>query len=62
LLVDGKSAADIALTLNLSQKTVMNMHYIVKRKLGVTSDIELMRLAVRLNIVDLLELTGANCP
>ena len=58
LLLDAKSQAEIASTLNLSQKTVMNLHYIVKRKLGVSSDIELMRLAIGLNVVDLLELTG----
>lgn len=61
LLVDGRSADDIAKMLCISPKTVCNSHYLVKRKLGVTSDIELTRLAIKLNVLDLLALsaTGA---
>ncbi|MEC4750458.1 response regulator transcription factor [Methylomicrobium sp. Wu6] len=59
LLVDAQTVEDIAQTLNISPKTVCNCHYVIKRKLGVASDIELMRLAIRLNVIDLLELSGS---
>jgi len=52
LLVGGCSNDDIAKTLSISPKTVGNYHYLVKRKLGVTSDIELTRLAIKLNILE----------
>ncbi|QSA99057.1 response regulator transcription factor [Methylococcus sp. EFPC2] len=55
LLTDGRSTDAIAACLNLSPKTVCNCHYIIKRKLGVSSDIELMRLAIKLDVVDLLQ-------
>ncbi|OAI14875.1 DNA-binding response regulator [Methylomonas lenta] len=55
LLVEAKSSDDIAQTLNISPKTVCNCHYLIKRKLGVTSDIELTRLAIKLNVISLLE-------
>ncbi|WP_273271252.1 LuxR C-terminal-related transcriptional regulator [Methylophaga sp.] len=42
--------------LNISPKTVANSHYIIKKKLGVNSDIELTRLAIKMNLVNLLEL------
>jgi DNA-binding NarL/FixJ family response regulator len=57
MLVDARSTADIAQTLNISPKTVSNSHYMIKRKLGVTSDIELTRLAIKMNIINLLDLT-----
>lgn len=44
-LAAGRSPADIASTLHLSVKTVHNLHYQVKSKLGVSSDFELARLA-----------------
>jgi two-component system invasion response regulator UvrY len=47
-LVDGNSTSAIAEQLHLSPKTVANIHYGIKRKLGVTSDIELVRLVLRL--------------
>jgi len=59
LLVEARSIDDIAQTLNISPKTVCNCHYLIKRKLGVTSDIELTRLAIRLNVINLLELSGS---
>ncbi|EIC27909.1 response regulator [Methylomicrobium album] len=59
LLVEGRPIEAIAQTLNISQKTVCNSHYLIKRKLGAASDIELTRLAIRLNVIDLLELTDA---
>ncbi|MDO9238495.1 MAG: LuxR C-terminal-related transcriptional regulator, partial [Methylicorpusculum sp.] len=57
MLVDARSTADIAQTLNISPKTVSNSHYMIKRKLGVASDIELTRLAIKMNIINLLDLT-----
>ena len=56
LLVEAKSPDDIAKILNISPKTVGNCHYLIKRKLGVSSDIELTRLAIKLNVISLLEL------
>ena len=60
LLLDGRATDDIADALHLSPKTVRNLHYAVKRKLGVRDDIELVRTAVRLDVVDLLELGSAD--
>lgn len=57
LLLEGRTVDTIATDLNLSPKTVRNLHYVVKRKLGVRDDIELVRLAVRLDVIDLLELS-----
>lgn len=56
LLVDAKSNQNIAELLNISPKTVSNSHYIIKKKLGVSSDIELTRLAIKMNLVNLLDL------
>lgn len=56
LLVDAKSNQAIADLLNISPKTVSNSHYIIKKKLGVSSDIELTRLAIKMNLVNLLDL------
>ena len=58
MLVEAQSTQDIAETLNISPKTVANAHYIIKRKLGVNSDIELTHLAIKMNIINLLELSG----
>jgi two-component system, NarL family, invasion response regulator UvrY len=57
MLVDAQSAEDIANALHISPKTVSNCHYQIKKKLGVATDIELVRLALRLDVVDLLGLT-----
>ncbi|WP_404355115.1 response regulator [Methylotuvimicrobium sp. KM1] len=57
MLVDARSTEDIAQTLNISPKTVSNCHYMIKRKLGVASDIELTRLAIKMNIINLLDLS-----
>ena len=59
LLVEARTTEDIAQTLNISPKTVCNCHYLIKSKLGVASDIELTRLAIRLKVIDLLELSGS---
>ena len=52
LLLDGKNQAEIASTLHIAPKTVANCHYIIKGKLGVGSDIELMRLALQAGIFE----------
>ncbi len=62
MLVEAKSTEAIAATLNISPKTVSNCHYLIKRKLGVNSDIELTHLAIRMNVVNLLELSGVREP
>lgn len=59
LLVEARTTEDIAQILNISPKTVCNCHYLIKRKLGVASDIELTRLAIRLNVISLLELSAS---
>lgn len=46
MLVSPASVQDIAQRLHLSPKTVQNLHYQIKDKLGVESDIELTRLAL----------------
>lgn len=51
LLLDGKSAEEIGAALHISPKTAQNCHYQIKAKLGVKSDIELVRLAIRWNLV-----------
>ena len=52
LLVGGKSADEIGAALHISPKTVQNCHYQIISKLGVKSDIELMRMAMRLKLVE----------
>jgi two-component system invasion response regulator UvrY len=47
LLLAARTTEDIADLLHLSPKTVANMRYLIKCKLGVGSDIELVRLALR---------------
>jgi two-component system invasion response regulator UvrY len=51
LLLDGLDAERIGAILNLSPKTVQNGHYQIKAKLGVKSDIELTRLAMKLKLI-----------
>jgi len=46
MLVSPSNPKEIAKQLHLSLKTVNNLHYQIKRKLGVASDIELTRLAL----------------
>ncbi|MGZ8184365.1 MAG: response regulator [Methylobacter sp.] len=62
LLVEARTTEEIAQTLNISPKTVGNCHYLIKRKLGVASDIELTRLAIRLNVISLLDLSSPVTP
>ncbi len=51
LLLAGKSTEEIATALGLSPKTVANTHYLIKGKLGVTSDIALVLAALRQGLV-----------
>lgn len=51
LLLDGCSADEIGVRLSISAKTVQNCHYQIKSKLGVRSDIELTRLALRMGLI-----------
>lgn len=51
LLLDGCSAEEIGTRLSISAKTVQNCHYQIKSKLGVRSDIELTRLALRMGLI-----------
>ncbi len=59
MLVEAQSTEEIGEALHISPKTVSNCHYQIKKKLGVATDIELVRLALRLNVVDLLGLSQA---
>lgn len=56
LLLEAKNNQQIADILNISPKTVSNSHYIIKRKLEVSSDIELTRLAIRMKLLNLRDL------
>lgn len=57
MLVEATSTEVIAQTLHISPKTVSNCHYIIKRKLGVANDIELTRLAIKMNLLNPLDLS-----
>jgi two-component system, NarL family, invasion response regulator UvrY len=57
MLVEARSTEDIAEALRISPKTVSNSHYQIKKKLGAASDIELVGIALRTNVIDLLALT-----
>ncbi len=59
MLLADHSTEDIAETLHLSPKTVANLRYLIKSKLGVGSDIELVRLALRQGILWQAEFGGA---
>jgi two-component system, NarL family, invasion response regulator UvrY len=50
LIARGQTVASIASLLSLSAKTVANYHSLIKQKLGITSDVELVLLAQRRNI------------
>lgn len=54
MLVEARPTDEIAKALYISPKTVSNCHYQIKRKLGVATDIELMRLALQLDVAVLL--------
>jgi two-component system, NarL family, invasion response regulator UvrY len=52
LIASGRTHDDIAALLNLSLKTVANNHSLIRQKLGVSTDIELYRLASDCGAVD----------
>lgn len=52
LVLDGRNAEEIGAALHISPKTAQNIHYQIKTKLGVKNDLELLRLALRLKLVD----------
>ncbi|HUA76660.1 MAG TPA: response regulator transcription factor [Acetobacteraceae bacterium] len=52
MLLDARSADEIAAALHLSRKTVANYHYAIKLKLGASSDIELVHLGLRQGLLD----------
>lgn len=58
LLLTAKSADEIAATLNVSRKTVLNYHYAIKAKLGVATDIELLHFGIRHGLVTAARLSG----
>ena len=47
MILDAKSTDEIASALNLSRKTVANYHYVIRSKLGVDFDIELLYFGLR---------------
>lgn len=53
MLAESRSKESISLSLNISPKTVSNSHYLIKRKLNVSNDIELTHLAIRMNVINL---------
>ena len=52
LLAEGTSKEEIAQTLNLSPKTVANCHYLIKSKIGVENDIELVHWAIKMDVIE----------
>ncbi len=54
-----RTTEEIADTLHLSPKTVANLRYLIKSKLGVGSDIELVRLALRQGLLGQTEFGSA---
>jgi len=59
LLLAENTTEEIAETLHVSPKTVANLHSLIKDKLGVDSDIELVRLALRQGILTQVDLGEA---
>jgi DNA-binding NarL/FixJ family response regulator len=51
MLLAEKTTEEIANMLHISPKTVANLRYLIKSKLGVSSDIELVRFALRQRIL-----------
>jgi two-component system, NarL family, invasion response regulator UvrY len=58
MLLAEKSVDDIAETLHISAKTAANTRYLIRAKLGVASDIELVRLALRQRIIAAEDIEG----
>lgn len=51
MLINGKSKKEIADALNISQKTVSNCHYIIKKKLDVQTDLEMFKVALEMKLI-----------
>src|SRR5262245_46262092 len=62
MMLAERTTEEIAETLHLSPKTVANLRYLIKSKLGVGSDIELVRLALRQGLLAQSELGGSREP
>jgi two-component system, NarL family, invasion response regulator UvrY len=58
MLLAEKSVDEIAATLHISVKTAANTRYMIRAKLGVASDIELVRLALRQRIIVAEDIVG----
>jgi DNA-binding NarL/FixJ family response regulator len=58
MLLAEKSIDEIAAILHISVKTAANTRYMIRAKLGVTSDIELVRLALRQRIIAAEDIVG----
>ena len=52
LLAEGKNTEEIGEMLKISQKTVANYYTLIKQKLGVSSSLELLRMAMRHGIIE----------
>ncbi|MBO4225629.1 response regulator transcription factor [Bradyrhizobium neotropicale] len=59
MLLAERTTEEIAEALHISPKTVANLHSLIKDKLGVGSDIELVRLALRQGILTQIDLGNA---
>lgn len=55
LLAEGKLVADIAEMLIIGQKTVANYQTLLKQKLGIASSVDLVRLAMKYEIIEMKE-------
>jgi DNA-binding NarL/FixJ family response regulator len=53
MLLTGRAVEEIASVLHLSRKTVANTHYLIKNKLGVSSDIALVLIALRHGVLEI---------
>ena len=51
-----QTVEQIAETIHISAKTVANTRYLLRSKLGVASDIELVRLALQQGVISIAEL------
>ena len=52
MLAEGKDCDEIAEALKISSKTVSNYQTMVKQKLGINSPVEMVRLAMRLGMIE----------
>lgn len=52
MVAEGMGAEEVAYKLKISQKTVANYLTIIKQKLGVSTPIEMLRLAMRHGVID----------